>query len=235
MARETTGDPRFDTWIQTCSSSIAPDDALRLNKDLADKWKTFRRKETSETFISFLDCFRELIVGGFLAAKGRSVRYSHRFENPAKPGKFLTPDWTMLSADAQVIAIIEVDNFHGDRAYDQWDRGTSSVPSPSPSAEAESKRLYDSLENKCLKYRDLATHLGTPFVIASVLTWAPLNCLDPSHVTDQCTSSNGGLFRRFPEVSGLLHCGETNGYRMWYEPNDLANAKIQMPTGWFSN
>jgi len=76
--------------------------------------------------------------------------------------------------------------------------------------------LLDSRDS-CSLENDLAGKWKT-FVIASVLTFAATDSLAAEDVINLCTDSSSGLFTRFPEVSGLLHCGESNSYRMMQEP-----------------
>jgi hypothetical protein len=206
-----------------------------MQKELSRSWTAWSKNKTSSTFNEFLDRFRELIVGGFLSGKGLSIEYERLFEFSTEGvSQTATPDWTVLDEGGAVLSIIEVDNFHGKESFERFHRGEldDAQSSVLPPAEYEAKRLRRSMFGKCRRYKSLANSLDKPFIVACVVTFAASWSLSPEHVVGVCTDAKTGLFGRYPEMSGLLHCGDLDGYRMRFRPNPSALRKIHMPVGW---
>jgi hypothetical protein len=177
---------------------------------------------------------RELILGGFLAKRGHSVEHARKFVIRVDGrDEEKTPDWTICGPNSEVRCIVELVNFHGDVQFEEALRGRSTIPVPYPTPEDDLRKLYDALEDKCLTYRGLARHLEVPYVIAVELEFRVSGDITPGEVCDLMLDTNpdSGLFLRFPEVSGLIHFADSNGYHMWYEPNPKPRWPIVMPQG----
>lgn len=46
--------------------------------------------------------------------------------------------------------------------------------------------------------------------------------IEPQDVLDAVHNEDYGLFKAYPEVSGLYHYADADGYIMRYEPNPIA-------------
>jgi hypothetical protein len=82
--------------------------------------------------------------------------------------------------------------------------------------------VWSALEEKFRKYKDLANKLDIPYIVGFAVELVGTALSEPKDVLDAVHSAEYGLFRKYPEVSGLYHFADSNGYHMWYEPNPYA-------------
>jgi hypothetical protein len=236
MAGEITGYRAIDGTANYYIPYLRTADQAKLRKELkrnADRLREHGGEGLKDRH-NLLHKLREVILGGFLAKRGYSVEYEREFTLQVDGREALkTPDWTICSADAEVLCIVELANFHGDVRHEESFRGTptNAVPYPPPTSEAQIRKLYSVLEGKCLAYKELANSLGVPYVVAVELEFVVSGDVEPDDVRNLLHESEFGLFIRFPEVSGLIHFADADGYRMRYEPNPTALRPIVMPQG----
>ena len=86
--------------IYRCFNYVHEDDVPEFLK----KFKS-QLKDNAQVMHSF----RELILGAYLAARNFNVRYEYRVDGQ-------TPDWSILNESEAPMAIVELVNFHLDRA-----------------------------------------------------------------------------------------------------------------------
>ena len=173
--------------------------------------------------------FRELILGAYLSSCGFKVRHEYSVENK-------TPDWCILDDKSTVIGIIELVNFHIDAVTEneidkQIDAKGTAVYWRDANKDNVS-RLYDCIRNKARKYKSLLDKLGVPYIIAVFPEFQIV--IDFKEELCPCLfDENTGLFKEYPEISGVLYFEEIGGkYFFYYAVNPKASRVL--PIGVFS-
>lgn len=171
--------------------------------------------------------FRELVLGAYLSSNGFELR--HEYEIGGK-----TPDWCILSETATLRCIVELVNFHIDKATENeieeqlQARGIAWAWLPE-----KDDRLYRCIWRKVGVYKALVQEHEVPYVIAIFSEFkAPVDWeeeLYPSLVNEESS-----LFRLYPEISGVLHFEEASrGFLFNYVDNPDSRRRISLPSGLF--
>jgi hypothetical protein len=170
--------------------------------------------------------FRELILGAFLGFQGYTVRYDQSLG-----GK--TPDWSILDENRTLRCIVELVNFHTERATeDEIKRHLRARNMWCGWTGPHANRLYDRLWEKASKYTQLAEQMGVAYVIA---LFSEFNAnIELAEVQDCLSDKEKGLFSLYPSVSGLLFFEESSGrYPFTYIRNPDGIREIALPCGLF--
>ena len=152
----------------------------------------------------------------FLAAADNEKEYKVRLDGKDEDR---TPDWTAYRTDGEIGYILDLANFHGDGKFEESMLG--GPPATVPSDELVLAKLYESMKDKCLRYRELADHFGCPWslrltfisglrgtlILIRSTTYSGLRmqsnpgfCLRPYRQSAPCTPSR---CRRRPETEPL--------------------------------
>jgi hypothetical protein len=174
--------------------------------------------------------FRELILGAPLRANDLQVRHDYAVGNK-------TPDWCILNDESAVIGIVELTNFHIDKAteieikrqielkntFHYWRDGNKN----------NVDRLYHCIECKAQAYRSQAISGKVPYVVAVFGDWKAV--VDFGEVRLCLFDEKAGLFDKYPEMSGVLYFVDQNisRYLFYYVENPNALQPITLPTGIF--
>jgi hypothetical protein len=95
------------------------------------------------------------------------------------------------------------------------------------------KRLYDELQGKFGKYKDLANRLDVPYIVGLAVQFVAGGMINQQDVLDALFSDESKLFENHPEVSGLYHYADGNGYILRYVANPFGIRPLEnMPEGW---
>lgn len=195
--------------------------------------RKFRRKfrklppESDQT----MHTLRELIIGAHLSANGFQVRHDYALNNQ-------TPDWCILDDESAVIGIVELTNFHIDKATEIEIRKQSKLKDNFAYWRDGNKnnvdRLYHCIEGKAQAYRSQAISRKVPYVAAVFGEWE--TAVDFDEIRSCLFCEEAGLFDMYPEMSGVLYFVEQNAlrYLFHYAENPNALQPITMPTGVFS-
>jgi hypothetical protein len=147
--------------------------------------------------------FRELILGAFLGSKGLAVEH----ERPLA-GK--TPDWTVLQ-NANPACVLELVNFHRAQAF-------------------HPHRLYNVIHKKCTVYSSVIEAADLPYIVS--LYGHFFADLSRDEVEACLHDPQTGLFKNYPQVSGLLFFDDNFArYRFVYLTNHLALRRFTLPEG----
>jgi hypothetical protein len=173
--------------------------------------------------------FRELVLGAYLISGGFSARYEYSVGAQ-------TPDWCIMNDQGTIIGVVELVNFHVDKATEdeidrQWkDESIAAVWRDANKSNVE--RLYHCIWRKAQVYLRLVEKLTVPYVIA---VFADLRAaLDLEEVRTCLFNDGSGIFEMYPEVSGLLYFEERGGqYQFRYIHNSLALHSMDLPNGTF--
>ena len=150
--------------------------------------------------------FRELILGAFLGTLGHRVIH----ERPVC-GK--TPDWSIVNQDDALLAIVEVVNFNAGRG--------SNVD-----------RLYAATQGKFTTYKQLAEDQGVPYIVG--IHGDFFADVEPDEMEEVLFHPDYGLFRAYPEVSGVLFfVVSVSSYPITYHPSPNATRPFDIPSGIF--
>lgn len=196
-----------------------------LEEDVHKFVKKFREQPHDSEQI--MHTFKELILGAFLASNGFKVRYEYKVS-----GK--TPDWCMIDNCLSLLGIIELINFHIDRATEiaincEIENRGIWVGWLKPN----NARLYLKILEKADLYDGIVTSQKIPYVVsvigdikAALLVKELRQCLFEEH---------GGLFNLRPMLSGVLFFEESWGdrYSFKYIRNPQAAIEIDLPSGVF--
>jgi len=187
-----------------------------------------------------LHTFRELVLGSYLARRGFRVRAYHKYDGQV-------PDWSIFGEKDELLAIIDVVNFHADIETEHYVRSALSAGTFArvgiDTAEC-SLRFFQSVKNKCAKYRGLTESLNIPYVIGFFPQYEVV--VDRSQILENLHSPDFGLFRKiedggYPNVSGLVNYPDDNKpdsatsvahvYAFEYYPNPHALRPFAFPEG----
>jgi hypothetical protein len=211
-----TGHPAIDNWLKFYEPNLSARNYAKFCKiftDLVADEQQLRHK------------LRELILGGFLAKHGYEVEYERRYGD-------LEPDWT-ISKDSKIAAILEVTNFHGKIETENEIRKTmGSNQWVFAYLSSCGDKVWSALEVKFSKYKSLSNELDVPYIVGLAIEFVAAGMIEPKDVLDAVHNENYGLFKAHPEVSGLYHFADSDGYIMRYEPNPHALRPLpRMPQG----
>lgn len=216
-----TGNKKIDRFICCFFEYVCEEDQRKFTKKF---------RELPSYSDQTMHTLRELIIGAHLRANGFQVRHDYDVDNK-------TPDWCILSDESAVIGIVELMNFHIDKAteieirrqcetkvnYTYWRDGNKD----------NVDRLYQRIEDKAQRYRSQAISLKVPYVVAVFGEWEAAMDFDDIRLCLFCKET--GLFGEYPEMSGVLYFVEQNAlrYLFYYTENPNASQPITMPTGVF--
>jgi hypothetical protein len=183
-------------------------------------------KQQPHNQIQIMHTFRELVLGAFLSQNRFLVSHNHEIDSK-------TPDWCILDDHACPQSIIELVNFHPDAETSAdivrqiHERGIwSNFIKPN------TKRLYEAIREKIIKYRSLATKHTIPYVVSVFGDFAAV--VEQDEIDECLFDSDTGLFKLYPEVSGVLYFEESSGvYFFSYKPNPFASFPMSIPNGRF--
>jgi len=173
--------------------------------------KKFRKQSGDETQV--LHTFRELVLGAYLEKNGLTVRHDFKIKEK-------TPDWVVLESGSLVTGVVELVNFHIDKITE--DSINSSFKERNiwcDWVEPNNGRLYQRLQEKAECYQTIVEENNIPYVVAVFGEFkAGVEIEEIHEVLFQ--DYKGGLFRRFPTLSGVLFFEELGGsYSFKYFPN----------------
>lgn len=188
-----------DALIHRCFEYINEEDVRKFTKKFRDQ-----PHDSDE----IMNTIRELLLGAYLCSQGFNARYECAIEGQ-------TPDWSVFDQGpgSTPVAIVELTNFHIDKATQidiekqknakriavYWRDGNKD----------NSIRLYDSISEKALKYKNLAVERKIPLIVAifsDIHTIVDLEELHPILFTE-----DQGVFITYPWVSGILFFEQTEG------------------------
>lgn len=188
-------------------------------------------KDQPHDHIQIIHTFRELIVGTFLRANGFLVENDRNIDSK-------TPDWLICDKSKNVIAILEIVNFHIDNKTNESIQAQvkegKKVISYWPNAnDPNYNRLYDSIRKKASKYKNLVSKRNIPYIVAVSID--NIAIIDVQDAKDCLLSGETPLFKLFPDLSGVLHFEEASlgSYCFTYIENPFATHKIIIPSGIF--
>ncbi len=211
---------QINTSIYHCFEYICDEDEQKF-------MKKFRKQPKDSDQI--MHTFRELILGAYLCLMNFKARYEHAVNND-------TPDWSILNINLKPIAIIELTNFHIDKATEidiEKQRRTKYLVGYWRDGNIDNKdRLYHSILHKAQVYKNLVQKLRIPYIV-TVFSDNKV-ALDELEFNICLFSEKYNFFKMYPEVSGVLHFEENNGqYSFKYTQNPNAQSPFDLPNGVF--
>jgi hypothetical protein len=214
------GSKRINAFIYDCFSHLVEEDQQKFAK-------RFRNQPHDSNEV--MHTFRELVLGAYLCSRGFEARFESVVEG-------FTPDWSIVGAQSEVTAIVELTTFHLDMATEQEindqlrAKGLSCVWRDARKNNVD--RLYHCLWHKAQTYRQLVMAMGIPYVVAVFLDFRA--SVDLEEIRSCLSGDETGLFRMYSELSGVLCFEETGGrYSFAYEPNPAAVRPMDIPVGDF--
>jgi hypothetical protein len=228
---EITGYPQIDILANDLLPLLSPRDQAAIRGRLKKNAELYRKRHMQiGDHRSLLHPLGELRMGAILVGYRCAIEYEKEFKVQINDkDEDRTPDWTVYSNSGEISCILDLANFHGDGRYEEAFLGGSPAPSPKP--EDVLGKLYTAMEDKCLRYRELADQLNKPLVVAVYLHFTVWDGFEPNNVRDLCCVGADGLFYRFPEVSGFLHFAEGGPKVIYYEKNPKALRDLDIPGG----
>jgi len=195
-------------------------------KDIKKFVKVFRyTKLQTEIENQALHTYRELILGAYLGANGLTVRHDYSVDNK-------TPDWCIVDNAGAVIGIIELTNFHIDKLTEEEIEEQMKANGIALYHADNINRLYQCIWYKARIYQDLARKFQIPYVVA-VFGWFEAG-VDSEEIQRCIFDKDIGVFKMYPEVSGLIYFRESLGqYLFDYARNPSALHRIELPGGAF--
>ena len=211
------GNTRINAAIYRCFRYLAEKDAQAFVRKFRDQLDDEQQ---------VMHTFRELILGGFLGSNELRVRHEHSVD-----GK--TPDWSIFGPDSDLRGIVELLNFHTDKATeDDIERHRKAGALWSGWMGSNVARLYTRIQDKVTVYKELVERSSVPYVV-SLFSEFTAN-VDLDEVRECVLSREIGLFSLYPMISGLLFFEEQSGtYHFTYLQNPDAAREISLPSGLF--
>ena len=211
------GSKSVNTMIYRCFEYISEEDERKFVK----KFKDQMRDE-----VQVMHTFRELILGSYLASSGFNVSYEYSVDTA-------TPDWCVLDDSSSLKAIVELTNFHLDKATEDainearqtkgWWIGWTGL---------NDERLYQSIWHKAGFYKTLAEGFNVPYIVA---VYSEFNAAVDIEELNRCLfGEEFGLFGLYPAISGVLFFEEQSGpYKFTYLPNPNPLKRMCIRSGVF--
>jgi hypothetical protein len=173
--------------------------------------------------------FRELILGAYLGYNNLKIRYEFNINGQ-------TPDWSVVTNNSKSDCIIELLNFHIDKATEKQIKVHKEKSQMVFFWRDQNKdnldRLHQYILLKIQKYRKLASELKIPYIISLFIDF--IITVDIDEVKECIFEKGINLFKNYPEVSGLLCFRESNGkYIFKYLQNQYALNKVEIADGIF--
>lgn len=230
-ADEITGYQQIDLIANEALPRLSQRDQSTIRKKLRTNAELYRKRNRQiGDHRSLLHPLGELRMGAILVDLGYSIEYEKEYKVRIDgKDEDRTPDWTAYLTDGEIGYILDLANFHGDGKFEESMLG--GPPATVPSDELVLAKLYESMKDKCLRYRELADQLRVPLVVAAYLHFGATWNIDPDKVHDVLRSEDADLYRRFPEVSGFLHFAEGGPRRIFYEKNPWALRDLSISRG----
>jgi hypothetical protein len=171
--------------------------------------------------------FWELLLGAYLAECGFQVRSEWPIDGQ-------TPDWCLIDKGMRPQGIVELACFGPDavRAQDIVDQlGEAGVWCNFTAPNTQ--RLYASIQKKASKYKPLVNALGIPYVVSVFGEFTA--SVDMDELEECLFPENTGLFRLYPELSGVLYFEESGGgYQFVNRTNPTGVRPLNIPDGWLN-
>jgi hypothetical protein len=214
------GSKKINELIYLCFDYLCEDDKRKFVKK-------FREQPSDSRQI--MHTFRELIFGAYLRYCGFHARYDYAIDGN-------TPDWCILQESLNVSNIIELVNFHIDQETDTdidkslhrnglafyWRDGRKD----------NIQRLYASIQQKILAYRNLVDKLQIPYYVA--IYCDSRTSVDVEEIKFCLLNNEDGLFRSYHHLSGLSYFVEGGGrYYFRFIPNPYTLREFRLPDGGF--
>ena len=211
------GNESINAMIYRCFEHVHEQDAPKFVK----KFKNQLKDNTQ-----VMHTFRELILGAYLATRGLNVRYEYRMDGE-------TPDWCVLDDSGAPMAIVELVNFHPDRATEDsiatelQERGLWGGWQQS-----NERRLYDRIQQKANTYKAVVVACGVSYIIAVFSEFAA--AVNADELNTCLSDKETGIFGQYPLLTGLLFFEECSGrYQFTYMPNPRPSKRLNIPSGEF--
>lgn len=162
--------------------------------------KKFRDQSNNSDQI--MHTYRELILGAYLSANGLNVRHDYFLHGQ-------TPDWCIFDNTPAVIGFVELTNFHIDKTTEVEIKRQIEAHRIAIYHSDNFKRLYHCTCHKMQVYQALAQKLRIPYVVAIFGSFEAV--VDFEEVELCIFHKDIGLFKVYPEVSGVLYFQESLG------------------------
>ncbi len=210
------GNKAINETIYRCFDVIRQADVPKFLK----KFKTINHDAPQ-----VMHTFRELVAGAFLCLNGLNAKHDYEVD-----GK--TPDWVILDEQGNLIAIVELINFHLDRVTEKTVDDKMASGQTAWAWIDNTSRLYQSIWKKSDTYEKIAIKNELPYVVAVFGEFTAGVDLDEVH--EVLFEEHGGLFSYCPALSGVLFFEESGGkYIFKYIKNPSASREIELPIGVF--
>jgi restriction endonuclease len=214
------GNRAINAFIYRCFESICDEDERKFVKK-------FRKQPDDSDQI--MHTFRELVLGAYLHSCNIRVKHDYVVDNK-------TPDWCILDDNSAVIGIVELTNFHIDKLTESEIERQKKTKRIAVFWRDKNKdnldRLYHCIRHKAQVYQDLAKELKIPYVIAVFGEFQV--ALDLEEVRFCLFDKKIGLFKMYPEVSGVLYFNGSFGqYSFNYASNPSPLQLMDLPSGVF--
>jgi hypothetical protein len=209
------GSNSVNDMIYRCLEYISDEDVKRFLREF---------KAKAEDELQLRHIFRELILGAYLVSTGLLAEYERRVDTK-------TPDWSVLNQNSSLSCIVELVNFHlnkelEDEINSQLEAGRFWIGFQPPN----DNRLYDRIDSKASSYKIIVEQFQIPYVIA---VFGEFTASVNRDELDVCLfDAESGLFRLYPQVSGVLYFEELAGqYHFQYLGNPRPSLGFEIPSG----
>ncbi len=211
------GSKSINAAIYRCFECITEEDARKFIKKFHDQ---------PHDDPQIMHTFRELILGAYLSSNGFKVRYDSEIDEE-------TPDWCICDEVLVLKGIVELTNFHIDRATEKdIEQQARARGMWAGRLGTNDDRLYNSIWSKAQKYKTLVEKRQVPYVIAVFGEFTAV--VDMDELQRCLLRQEVGLFWQYPVITGVLFFEENGGqYLFSYIPNPMPRNAMNIPSGTF--
>lgn len=140
--------------------------------------------------------YRELVLGAHLCSSDHQARYEMKLDSQK-------PDWSIFGYDEKIKAIVELTSFHSPKVIeDGFENSLNSKGSWFGWHSNNADRLYHSIQDKIIDYKNLVVKYELAFVVA-VFSQPPAD-IQIAELRECLFDKSTGLFKDYPELSGVL-------------------------------